>query len=263
MTQRMTHNFAALDRPEVVSRLFHPRPELGPPYSGPAMDALIPVGEQVAVGGRFHMVDRGSPSILFFHGNGEIVSDYDELGPVYNRMGVNFLPVDYRGYGRSTGNPSVSALMADCHRVFEFVTGWLQTGGYTAPLILMGRSLGSAPALELAAVCKAAVGGLIIESGFANAGPLLQLLGINLLAVDYREKEGFGNLDKIAAFDKPCLVIHAEYDHIIPFADGQALYDCCPSAAKNLLKIPNANHNDIFAKGLKLTWQRSKTWLAR
>jgi fermentation-respiration switch protein FrsA (DUF1100 family) len=170
---------------------------------------------------------------------------------LYNRLGINFLPVDYRGYGRSSGSPSVSALMSDCHRVFEFVSAWLQEGGFMGPRIVMGRSLGSAPALELAAVRKTDVDGLIVESGFAHAGPLLQLLGINLMAIDFREQEGFGNLDKIGVYDKPCLVIHAEYDHIIPFADGQALYDRCPSAAKHFLKIPGANHNDIFARGLE------------
>jgi fermentation-respiration switch protein FrsA (DUF1100 family) len=242
--------FAALDRPEVVSRLFHPRPESGPPYRGPAVDVRIPVDDRDVVGGRFHMADDAAVNILFFHGNGEIVADYDDLGPLYNRLGINFLAVDYRGYGRSTGTPGVSALMADCHPVFEFVRDWLQKGGYNGPRVVMGRSLGSAPALELAAARRAEVDGLIVESGFAYAGPLLQLLGINLMAIDFREKEGFGNLDKMGVFDKPCLVIHAEYDHIIPFADGQALYDRCPSAVKHFLKIPGANHNDIFARGL-------------
>lgn len=43
------------------------------------------------------------------------------------------------------------------------------------------------------------------------------------------------------------MIIHAEFDHIIPFSDGQALFDACPSLAKTLLKIPGANHNDILA----------------
>ena len=104
-------DFSALDIPDVLYRLFHPRPEWGPSRSGDAAhDVLIDVETDVAVGGRFHMTETSAPNILFFHGNGEIVADYDDMGPHYNRMGINFLPVDYRGYGRSTGKPTITAV---------------------------------------------------------------------------------------------------------------------------------------------------------
>jgi fermentation-respiration switch protein FrsA (DUF1100 family) len=93
--------------------------------------------------------------------------------------------------------------------------------------------------------------GLIIESGFAYAGPLLRLLGINPEAIGFKEEKGFRNLAKIKTWDKPALIIHAEHDQIIPFAEGQALYEACPSSEKTLLKIPFADHNDIFARGLR------------
>lgn len=37
--------------------------------------------------------------------------------------------------------------------------------------------------------------------------------------------------------------------HIIPFSDGQALFEASASADQTLLKIPAANHNDILAHG--------------
>lgn len=243
--------YASLDRPEVLAFLFHPRQEYpGQAAPGAAQDVLIPVADDVAVGGRFHMADPEGPNILFFHGNGEIVADYDDLGPIYNQMGINFLPVDYRGYGRSGGRPTVAAMMQDCHIIFEFVRHWLLDNRYQGPLIVMGRSLGSASALELAWKYPEQIDALIIESGFAYVKPLLQLLGINVAAIGFEESAGFGHLDKIKTFKKPALIIHAEYDHIIPFSDGQALFDACLSPAKNFLKIPGANHNDIFARGM-------------
>ena len=122
---------------------------------------------------------KDDPTILFFHGNGEIVADYDEMGPIYNRLGINFLPVDYRGYGRSGGQPSITAMMQDCHKILRYVASWLPENGLHRTAALMGRSLGSASVLELAATYREKVAGLIIESGFAQAGPLLRLLGIN------------------------------------------------------------------------------------
>ena len=173
-------DYSALDRPEILMFLFHPRPDFGESNSrGTAEDILIPTEKDVVVGSRFHLKDKSAPNILFFHGNGEIVADYDELGPAYNRIGINFLPVDYRGYGRSTGIPTITGMMRDSHMIFEFVKEWLDKNGYLGPFILMGRSLGSASALELASSYKNRINALIIESGFAYAGPLLKLLGIN------------------------------------------------------------------------------------
>ncbi len=244
-------DYSALDVPEVLDHLFYPRREwqLRESFAG-AQDFLIPVDSDVVVGARFHATARTAHNILFFHGNGEIVADYDELAPFFTRMNINFFPVDYRGYGRSNGKPTVSALIRDSHIILDFVRHWLRENGYSGTLIVMGRSLGSASALELAATSGDLIDGLIIESGFAYAGPLLELLGVNPGAIGFREEEGFRNLDKIGTFDKPTLIIHAEYDHIIPFRDGQALYERSPSANKILLKIPGANHNDIFERAL-------------
>jgi pimeloyl-ACP methyl ester carboxylesterase len=243
-------DYSALDVPEVLLRLFHPRPEsslAGAPTS--VRDILIPVADNVVVGASFHTEEQAAPTLLFFHGNGEIVADYDELAPFYLRLGVNFIPVDYRGYGRSTGSPTVSAMMEDCHKIFAFVGEWLMEQDYTGPLIVMGRSLGSASALELAASYPDQVAGLIVESGFAFAGPLLQLLGVNLGAIGFQEKAGFRNVDKIKSYPGPTLIIHAEHDHIIPLSDGQALFNASRAQDKTLLKIPNANHNDILLQG--------------
>ena len=107
---------------------------------------------------------------------------------------------------------------------------------------------GSASALELAAAYPDQVAALIVESGFAYAGPLLQLLGVDLAAIGFRETTGFRNIDKIRAYPGPTLIIHAEHDHIIPMSDGQALYEAAAAADKTLLKIP-ANHNDILIQG--------------
>jgi fermentation-respiration switch protein FrsA (DUF1100 family) len=78
---------------------------------------------------------------------------------------------------------------------------------------------------------------------------LLQKLGIDSQSIGFKEEQRFENIDKIKTFSKPCLVIHAQFDHIIPFSDGQALFDACASSDKMLLEIKGANHNDIFLRG--------------
>ncbi len=250
MVAAIVQDYAALDVPEVLLRLFHPRPEIAlfnPPTS--AHEFLIPVNPGIAIGARFYAAGPKAPTLLFFHGNGEIVADYEDLGPIYTQQGLNFLPVDYRGYGRSTGTPTVTNMMGDCHVILAFIQEWLHKRGFLGPLVVMGRSLGSASALELAAFYQERLDGLIIESGFAYAGPLLNLLGVDLEALGFKEEIGFRNVDKIRHWTKPLLVIHAEYDQIIPLTEGMELYDASPSQEKTLLKVPDANHNDILSVG--------------
>ena len=241
-----------LDRPEVLAYLFYPRSGFARDSSADIRDLSIPVAEGVEVGARCHLADPAATNILFFHGNGEIAEDYDDIGALYVERQINFVAVDYRGYGRSTGRPTASTLLADSHAVLDFVADWLNRRGYTGPLIVMGRSLGSAPALELVHRHSDRIAGLILESAFAHTGPLLRRIGVHPAALaGFEESQGFRQLDKIRTFAKPTLVIHAEHDHLIPFADGQALYDASPAPDKHLLKIPRADHNTIFAVGLR------------
>ena len=244
-------DYAKFDHPSITNFIFHPRRGTGSSNSDSIIDISIPVEDNIQIGARFFLAHDDAPTILFFHGNGEIVDDYSDLAPMYTRLGINFLPVDYRGYGSSTGNPNVSSMMSDSHIIFKYILKWLKENNKTGPFIIMGRSLGSASALEITQNFYDDVDALIIESGFAYIIPLLQLLGINIDSLGINENDGFSNNEKIKEFHKPALIIHAEHDHIIPFSDGQALYNSCPSKEKFFLKIPDANHNTIFAYGIE------------
>jgi len=251
MNQRTQKNLSVLDQPLVSGHLFHPRREDGfRPIRNNRDDVVIPVDEGVHLGASFHFVNKDAPVILFFHGNGEIVPDYDDIGCLFNDRGLNFFIVDYRGYGRSTGTASVTSMIKDCHSVFDFVRTYMTHMGLTGSVCVMGRSLGSASAIELCSTRPDEFKCLIIESGFALVAPLLRKLGINPESIGFMEEQGFENIEKIKTFSKPLLLIHAQFDHIIPFSDGQALFDACVSEDKTLVQIKGANHNDIFLKGM-------------
>ncbi len=247
----MSYN-SKFDHPSISSFLFYPRPEEAQSLTGDNIVELsIPVEPGIIIGGKLFIAAKQAPSIIFFHGNGEIVIDYDDLGPLYVNLGINFIPVDYRGYGRSGGNPSVSSMMKDCHAIFDYIRQWLSDEGFQGKLIIMGRSLGSASALELAVNRQNVIDALIIDSGFAYALPLLRIIGIDPDSLGLSEEEGFENLKKIRQFRKPTLIIHAEKDHIIPYSDGRALFDSSPVEQKQMVTIPEANHNTIFMYGLQ------------
>jgi len=235
-----------LDQPRALQYIFHPRQEIAANPPAGAVDYAIRVDEGVTIGCRFYIADINAPSILFFHGNGEIVGDYDDIGPVYNRYGLNLLAVDYRGYGTSGGTPTVTTMLKDSHAIFKEVRQWLKKKNMHGPLWIMGRSLGSASALELASQYETDSAGLIIESGFAYTVPLLDFLGVNTKALGITEADCFRHIEKIKTVRKPTLIIHAQYDQFIPVSDAEAFLKHSPATKKALRIIPGADHNTIL-----------------
>ncbi|MFW6284390.1 MAG: alpha/beta hydrolase [Desulfosalsimonas sp.] len=239
---------AILDRPEILQILFHPRKAPHTPPPSGAVDLDVAAQDGANLGCRFYPASKQQPHLLFFHGNGEIAADYDPVGPVYNDHGLSLLVADYRGYGKSTGSPTVSAMLSDAHLILDAAADWMKKNGRTGPLWVMGRSLGSASALELAASRPEAMAGIVIESGFAHTVSLLQHLGMDARALGIRESDVFSNAEKIAKYTGPVLIVHARFDHIIPLSHGQDLYEKCPSETKALEIVENANHNDIMIR---------------
>ena len=70
------------------------------------------------MGARFYASERSRPTLLYFHGNGEIASDHDDIAPLDHEIGLNLFVAEFRGYGSSGGRPSVAGLIADAVRGF-------------------------------------------------------------------------------------------------------------------------------------------------
>ncbi|MBW2278832.1 MAG: alpha/beta hydrolase [Deltaproteobacteria bacterium] len=186
-----------------------------------------------------------SPTILFFHGNGETGSDYDAAAEAYNRLPVTFAVAEYRGYGPCGGTPSLSTFLSDAHASFEETRKILTAEERSQTIVVMGRSLGSAPAIELAASRGEEIAGLVVESGFARIVPLLELLGIPTASLGIDESHGPRSAEKIGRVTLPTLIMHAVNDMIIPIADGEALFAANNDPDRTFLRVPDAGHNDI------------------
>jgi alpha-beta hydrolase superfamily lysophospholipase len=242
---------ALWDHPEIVYRLFFPRREFaGEPNPLNAKNHFIKVTDDIAIGCRFYPVRNDDPNILYFHGNGETVPDYDYVAPVYQKKGLNLFVTDYRGYGMSDGSPTSGSMIRDTHPIFQGFIAFLQNLNYTGDLFVMGRSLGSAPAIEVAYHYQQQIKGLIIESGFASGRNQLKRLGVSHLFRDVKDLIGFGNDVKIKEITIPTLIIHGEDDEIIPATEGRALYALSGAKEKYSLFIPKAGHNDLMMRGL-------------
>lgn len=248
------HFIELLDHPAVNASVFFPRPDDGRPPPQGSEELSIAVDKDITVAARYHPFDTELPTVLHFHGNGEIVSDYDDLASAYHRAGASLICADYRGYGRSTGQPSVRALIRDAHNVLDAVLELLHERGHTGPLVVMGRSLGSAPAIELASERGNDIAGLIIESGFAQSTPLCNLFGLSLGVLGLDKVVGMDNEDKLTMVESPVLLLHAQGDILLPPWHAERNLEHTASRQKRLVMIPNTDHNTIIAFGGQLYW---------
>jgi len=242
----MTH--PVLDRPEVLRVLFHPRRDRSIIPNG-AYPVTVEVEPGITVGGRLYPAAPDSPAILYYHGNGEIAADYDDIAQDYTRLGITLLAIDYRGYGVSNGTPTASNVLKDAVTAFNAFDSILGSHGLSPKrLYVMGRSLGSAAAIEVALHAGERLAGLIIESGFAQTFPLLARLGVEVQGAD-EERDGVGNTVKISQITTRTLIIHAQEDILIPVAQGLLLHRYCAAQDKQLVLIPKAGHNNLMMLG--------------
>ncbi|MHA1166196.1 MAG: alpha/beta hydrolase [Candidatus Hodarchaeales archaeon] len=233
------------------SYIFHPRPHHGIIINDTIdFDRVTSISEGIKIVSRCHIINCEKPLIILFHGNGETAVDYEGLGFVnaFKRQGINTIVTDYRGYGDSTGKPSMRAIIEDAKEIFDKLISSL---GIKGPIFVMGRSLGSAPAIELAVKRADKIKGLIIESGFAHTYELFRRLGVPQRMLDPRAEKHFSNIRKIKMVDVPLLVIHGENDCIIPVRDGKDLYRDVLTKRKKIIIIKGAGHNDIWYRGQK------------
>ncbi len=242
-------DYSSLDHPLLLQYIFYPRKDVTPcPQHG--FDLSVSVAEATFISCRFYMGDRNWPWILFFHGNGEVVSDYDEISTLYHQKGINLVVADYRGYGASSGVPTLTDLIEDSHVIFKAVSVELPRRHLRTDLWVMGRSLGSLSALELAYSYQDKLKGLIIESGFPSVVRIMVHLGMpgherNLERIDQE------CLERIEKISLPVLIIHGDQDWLVPLQNARDLYHHLGTRDKKLLIIPSATHNDIMRVGIK------------
>jgi alpha-beta hydrolase superfamily lysophospholipase len=237
-------SYPALDRAEVTERMFFPAPLAAAAPAG-AEDIVLD-GDGCGIGCRFHRPGgNDGPNLVLFHGARDTVADCDPVAAGFARAGVAVLAAGYRGYGNSNGKPGATAMIRDAHAVFEAAVELFAREGRKGPVTVMGRSLGAACAIEIAAFHPQKAAGLIIESGFARTLTLLAALGIDHEALGIREEDGFANPEKIRAVTRPTLILHGAGDQVIPFDEAATLHAECAARSKELSMVPGAGHRDI------------------
>lgn len=178
--------------------------------------------------------EHPGPAVVFAHGNAELVDHWPELLAPYRRLGVSVLLPEYRGYGRSAGDPSERAIVDDFVAAFDALV--TRSDVDAKRVVFHGRSLGGGVVCGLAR--RRAPRALVLESTFTSIVDMARgWLLPRALVLD-----PFESADAVAKLDVPVLVGHGSHDRVVPTAHGRALAARAPNGR---FVSYDSDHNDF------------------
>ncbi len=233
---------------------FHPSRAI--PSSPSALPSIEELIIEASDGTQLQAFFRRQPTkkrlILFFHGNaGNAYGRLGDLEKLSVETASNVLLLSYRGYGKSKGTPNEHGVFLDAEAALRHAQEIL--GFREQQIFLLGRSLGSAVAIDLAQHRNFA--GLILVSSFTSGRDMARGMGLGWLAGIAGEP--FDSRSKITDIQSPILFIHGDADTIIPIEMGRELFEASASEQKEFRKVSGARHNNITTVAGESYW----TWI--
>ncbi|KQZ45071.1 alpha/beta hydrolase [Duganella sp. Root1480D1] len=188
-------------------------------------------------------VDR---TLLYFGGN---MFHLDQSGnKVVNALAgckVNVAFFDYRGYGRSSGIPTVTNMRSDALAIYDM----LDTR-FPGKVVVHGQSLGSFVAASVAQ--ERAVQAVVLETTATTA---LETVNLTLpwyykpfvtITVD----DALGTIDNVKVAQRiqsPLLVLAGALDKSTPASMSQRVFEAAPTTRKKMVVLPDSHHNNVLA----------------
>ena len=195
--------------------------------------------DRVKLSGWFVPSESARGVILFCHGNAGNISHRLESIQIFHRLGLDVFIFDYRGYGQSEGKPTEDGTYKDAEAAWRYLIEEHQA--HPKEVIIFGRSLGGAVAAWLAQ--HHTPGALILESTFTSfpniASTLYPYLPVKLL-LRYK----YNTAEYLDRANCPVLIVHSRDDEIMPFSQGERLFELAKEP-KEFLEI-TGTHNDGF-----------------
>ncbi len=229
--------------------IFYPSKEF---YSSPEVDGIpyeevfIKTPDKQTLHGYFFpaVIDGIKPVscnkvVLYLHGNGQNVSTwYMAAAELQANIPVNILLVDYRGYGKSTGFPSINGVNIDAHSMYQYL---VQRGFNPENISIYGRSIGGAIGLELAG--RERIKSIVVQSSFSSLKDIAK--EVYPILPDFLIKNNSWNsIETIKILKCPVLISHGDKDDMIPVHHAYKLYDAA-NEPKKLVILNSADHNDL------------------
>ncbi len=177
--------------------------------------------------------------VLFCHGNGGNISYLRDRVLVLHRLGLSVFVFDYRGFGKSKGDPTEEGTYRDARGAWDLLVE--KRGIAPDRILVLGRSLGGPVAAHLAAEVRPA--GLVLDSTFTSLLAMARERYAwvpEMLLSSYR----YHTQEYLKKVKSPVLVLHGRGDEVAPFSHAEALLAAAPEP-KRLVEI-SGTHNEGF-----------------
>ncbi len=264
------NHLSQLDRPEIIDSLFknikdsygtakESRP--AGEATAEALTAKSPDGVEIYC--RVFSGIQEEPHILFFPAEYDCEADIIDLATGLGQFGITLITMDYRGCWKSGGELSFSALHQDAEAFYQDVKDWYTTEQRTGPVVFMGRSLGSAVALDLACRHEDDSLALIMESAFDSTEGFLSGKGIRINELGLSGEDPFSNRSKMTNYSKAVLFLHSHRDEVVSLNQIEWLVAESRSKATQLQIVPTESREDIAEKAGDLYFAVIKDFLNR
>jgi hypothetical protein len=146
---------------------------------------------------------------------------------------MSVLLAEYRGYGRSAGDPSEADIVSDLVAFHDLAVARVEVD--PSRVVLHGRSLGGGVVCGLSRERPPAA--MILQSTFTSIPDASPWWAWSALALD-----PFDNLGCVSNLDAPLLVLHGRGDTLVPVAHAERLHAAAPGSQ---LVLYDAGHNDM------------------
>jgi fermentation-respiration switch protein FrsA (DUF1100 family) len=207
-------------------------------FNKPAEEVFIQTSDGERINALFYKNDKREV-MLYFHGNAGDLSNWQDVAHDFTSIGYNFLIIDYRGYGKSSGTITEKGLYADGEAAYQFLID--EKGFHQDEVIIYGRSIGTGVAVDIAS--RHAVKGLILEAPYTSLKKLANEKMPYLLPSLFLRFH-FDNIGKINSVNSPVLFIHGKNDTLIPPSHTDKLYNSFSGRKKKVI-VQEAAHNDL------------------
>lgn len=214
-------------------------PSFSPHESSRGEQVWIETDDHHRIDARYVRHPNPQAVVLYCHGNLGTVDKWSILaGRLSRQHAISVMVFDYSGYGRSSGRTNEKNILRDAQAVRTWLAN--ENGIRASDVVLMGRSLGGAVAVDLAA--NGGARGLILESTFSSL-PDVAESHAKWLIPEWNMTQRLNSAEKIRRYEGPLLQTHGDADRLIPISVGRELFEAAPGP-KKFVVAKGATHND-------------------
>jgi len=210
-------------------------------------------GDGETLHGWFFRAENPKGTVLVFHGNAGNITTHVNSVLWLAQAGFNLFAMDYRGYGRSTGEPDLAGAHRDGLAAFHYLLSL--PGVDMTRIAILGQSLGASVATYVAATSpdRERVSLLLLEGGFFSYQQIAREKLADVFItwpfqypLSWLFSDAYSSGRWINEVTAPVVIIHDRDDKTIPFHHGEQLYATC-RAPKELLTTSGLGHIGSFA----------------